>query len=314
MFAVVQFIENNKFQVLAVPVSWVKSGNLMWPKMSNEKIEALRATGTEFHGATKRIPVIISRKVRNFLAAEKIADELTKKEVSDVEGKMEKLKPPKKSIFPKNKNYNTMLAAIQKIPNKGQELPGPTSMEYFDRNSQDTSEVMHNEMPLRTQQQSKEIQHTQSVVIQQPIPSTPVASSMILQMPPPEPQIINGEPANTLIIETLPTLHQNKESIYCTGEDYYFVSDARTDQQTTDTQIITANNEANNHEELKKDLQQFIQTTVETVVERCFDDHFSKLTALMQMNIKSSNKTTLEVYDDPVENHLIMKFNCTSGM
>ncbi|XP_055544990.1 uncharacterized protein LOC129730038 [Wyeomyia smithii] len=160
MFAVVQFIENNKFQVLAVPVSWIKSGNLMWPKITNEKIEALRAAGDEFHGATKRIPVVISRKVRNFLAAEKIAEELTKKK--------KKLKPPKKPVSTKNKE----------------------------------------------------------------------------------------------------------------------------------------NNESIKYEELKKDLQQFIQDTVQTVVEKCFDDRFSKLAALLQMNVKSSNKTTLEVADEPVENHL----------
>lgn len=108
MFAVVQFIENKKFQVLAVPVSWIKSGNLMWPKMSNEKIEALRVSGAEYNGATKRIPVIIWKKVRNFQAAEKAADELAKREVSDVEGKKKKLEPQKKPALKKTKDYNAM--------------------------------------------------------------------------------------------------------------------------------------------------------------------------------------------------------------
>lgn len=110
MFAVVQFIENKKFQVLAVPVSWIKSGNLLWPKLNNEKIEALRVSGAEFNGATKRIPVIIWKKVRNFQAAEKAADDLAKKEVSDIEGKKKKLKPQKKPTLKKGKDYNAMFA------------------------------------------------------------------------------------------------------------------------------------------------------------------------------------------------------------
>lgn len=110
MYAVVQFIENNKFQVLAVPVSWIRSGNLLWPKMSNDKIEHLRVSGNEFHGAHKRIPVIVTGKFRSFEAAEKAADELAKKEVSDVEGKKKKLKPQKKPPLATAKDYNAMVA------------------------------------------------------------------------------------------------------------------------------------------------------------------------------------------------------------
>lgn len=110
MFAVVQFIEHNKFQVLAVPVSWIKSGVLLWLNISNEKIESLRVIGANYHGAAKRIPVIIWKKFRKFDAAEKAADELAKRDVSDVEGKKKKLKPQKKPSLEKTKNYNAMLA------------------------------------------------------------------------------------------------------------------------------------------------------------------------------------------------------------
>lgn len=110
MFAVIQFIENTKFQVLAVPVSWIKNGNLLWPKLSNEKIEHLRVSGAEYHGAFKRIPVIITKKFRNFEAAEKAADDLAKRDVSDVEEKRKKLKPQKKPPLKKPKDYNAMLS------------------------------------------------------------------------------------------------------------------------------------------------------------------------------------------------------------
>lgn len=109
MFAVVQFIENRKFQVLAVPISWIKGGILQWPKMSNEKIENLRVSGAEFHGTSKRIPIIIFKKFRNFDAAERAADDLAKRDVSDVEGKKKKLKAQKLSVPGKTKDYNAML-------------------------------------------------------------------------------------------------------------------------------------------------------------------------------------------------------------
>lgn len=112
MFAVVQFIEQNKFQVLAVPVSWIKGGVLSWPKLSNEKIEGLRVSGSEYHGAAKRIPVIIWKKFRKFDAAEKAADDLALKDVSDVEGKRKKLKPQKKPALEKSKDYNAMFEGI----------------------------------------------------------------------------------------------------------------------------------------------------------------------------------------------------------
>lgn len=115
MFAVVQFIENKKFQVLTVPMSWIKNGILLWPKLSNEKIEKLRESGAEFHGSVKRIPVIIWKKIRSFEAAERAADDLAKTEVSDVEGKKKILKQSVKSKPVDSKDYNAMFAGKTKL-------------------------------------------------------------------------------------------------------------------------------------------------------------------------------------------------------
>lgn len=59
-----------------------------------------------------------------------------------------------------------------------------------------------------------------------------------------------------------------------------------------------------NYEALKNDLKQFIQATVEEVVEKSFDDHFSRLAALMKMNAKDTSEPAPDVNDDPVENHM----------
>lgn len=108
MFAIVQFIENNKFNVLAVPTSWIKKNQLMWPKIANDKIEKLRESGAEFRGSVKHIPVMVLKKLRNFEAAEKAADELAKKDVSDVEGKRKILKAKIKPKVVSSKNYDAM--------------------------------------------------------------------------------------------------------------------------------------------------------------------------------------------------------------
>ncbi|XP_062711083.1 uncharacterized protein LOC115262857 [Aedes albopictus] len=105
MFAIVQFIENNKFNVLAVPTSWIKKNQLMWPKIANDK---MRESGAEFRGSVKHIPVMVLKKLRNFEAAEKAADELAKKDVSDVEGKQKILKAKIKPKVVSSKNYDAM--------------------------------------------------------------------------------------------------------------------------------------------------------------------------------------------------------------
>lgn len=56
------------------------------------------------------------------------------------------------------------------------------------------------------------------------------------------------------------------------------------------------------YSELKKDLQQFIQATVESTVQQCFQDHFARLAALMEIHAKPTNIIT-ESAEDPVENH-----------
>lgn len=112
MFTVAQFIEKQKLNVLAVPASWVRDGCLMWPKIpSNEKLENLRTGGHEFHGATKKIPAMVGRKYKTLEAAEAAAEDLLKKEVSDIEGKRKILKHRKDKKVESRplKDYNKII-------------------------------------------------------------------------------------------------------------------------------------------------------------------------------------------------------------
>lgn len=111
MFGVVQFLENRRLQVLAVPMSWMKGELLMWPKsISNEKIEKMRKDGTEFHGSTKAIPALVTQKFRKFESAEAAVEELARKEVSDFEGKKKILKAAKKKkkSVPRTNDFNDL--------------------------------------------------------------------------------------------------------------------------------------------------------------------------------------------------------------
>ncbi|XP_021703770.1 uncharacterized protein LOC110677188 [Aedes aegypti] len=115
MFTVAQFFEKQQLRVLAVPVSWVRDGCLLWPKLpSNEKIEKLRNGGCEFHGATKRIPVIVSRKYKSLHSAEAAAEDLLKQEVSDIETKRKLLKHRKSKPEESRplKDYNKIISEI----------------------------------------------------------------------------------------------------------------------------------------------------------------------------------------------------------
>lgn len=118
MFTVVQFFEKQQLRVLAVPVSWVRDGFLMWPKLpSNEKIENLRTGGNDFHSATKKIPVIVSRKYKSLQAAEAAAEDLLKQEVSDIETKRKLLKHQKSKAVESRplKNYNKIIEGMSYI-------------------------------------------------------------------------------------------------------------------------------------------------------------------------------------------------------
>lgn len=110
MYGVAQFIENGRFQVLAVPMSWIQKEFLMWPKsLNNEKIDKMRKEGTIFKGATKSVPVIVTRKFRSFQAAEASVEELSKKDVSDFEAKKKQLKSAKKKRPAEKRNdYNSL--------------------------------------------------------------------------------------------------------------------------------------------------------------------------------------------------------------
>lgn len=109
MYTVVQFIENQKFKVMAVPSGWVRKNLLFWPKLSNAKIEALRVSGDDYDGPTKKISVIVCNKYKKLDMAEEAAEELSKREVSDVDSKRKRLKPTKKPKLASPKDYNLMI-------------------------------------------------------------------------------------------------------------------------------------------------------------------------------------------------------------
>ncbi|XP_021707814.1 uncharacterized protein LOC110678778 [Aedes aegypti] len=73
----------------------------------------MRKDGTVFNVATKAIPVIVTRKFRSFQAAEASVEELSKKDVSDFEGKKKQLKSNKKRKCDHKRNdYNELCTAI----------------------------------------------------------------------------------------------------------------------------------------------------------------------------------------------------------
>lgn len=113
MFSIVQFFENSRFQVLAVPTSWIKDDVLLWPSAPNKIIEKLRTSGGHYEGKGRNITVSVLETAGDAATADKIASDCAQLEVSDVEAKKRKLKPPRK---PKRveKNYNKMIAGEYK--------------------------------------------------------------------------------------------------------------------------------------------------------------------------------------------------------
>lgn len=109
MYSVVQFIEKQKFNVMAVPSSWVKKSCLFWPKLSNAKIEKLRIDGRDFDGSTKKIPVIVHKRFKELRQAEESAEALAKREVSDADDKKKRLKPVKKPKAAAPTDYNSLV-------------------------------------------------------------------------------------------------------------------------------------------------------------------------------------------------------------
>lgn len=115
MFTVAQFFEKQQLRVLAIPSSWIRGGCLLWPKLlSNDKIDKMRVDGTEFHGASKKIPAIVTRKYRSLQAAEAAAEDLLKHEVSDIETKRKLLKHSNVKQNPR-KDYNRAIESMLRI-------------------------------------------------------------------------------------------------------------------------------------------------------------------------------------------------------
>ncbi|XP_065076058.1 uncharacterized protein LOC135699694 [Ochlerotatus camptorhynchus] len=94
---------------MAVPSGWVKKSFLFWPKLPNVKIEALRVSGQDYNGPTKKIAVIVYKTFKEHHLAEGAAEELSKREVSDVDRKRKRLKPTRGPKPVTSKDYNMMV-------------------------------------------------------------------------------------------------------------------------------------------------------------------------------------------------------------
>lgn len=94
MFSVVQFIEKSKFQIMVVPSSWIHEDWMLWPIGSNKVVDKLRTSGTAHSGKGRKIPIITLDSAEDFVSAEKKAEFLATKDVSDVDTKKRKLARP----------------------------------------------------------------------------------------------------------------------------------------------------------------------------------------------------------------------------
>ncbi|XP_058830200.1 uncharacterized protein LOC131689252 isoform X2 [Topomyia yanbarensis] len=73
MYAVVQFIEKQKLNVLTVPLTWVEGDMLMWPESTHDVIENIRVRGQPYGGPTRAIPMILEGQFNHFDEAERFA-------------------------------------------------------------------------------------------------------------------------------------------------------------------------------------------------------------------------------------------------
>ncbi|XP_062703461.1 uncharacterized protein LOC109417550 [Aedes albopictus] len=131
--------------------------------------------------------------------------------------------------------------------------------------------------------------------------SVPVIGEHCSLMSLPQPHF-SGAEANAMVIGDVHE-PQQPEPIYCTMEDICFLPEPVTVPVNLDNHLITDNTGSIKYEELKNDLKHYIRTTMEEVVQKCFHEHFSRLTALSQMNTKTTTTPVSNSEDDPVENH-----------
>ncbi|XP_062537836.1 uncharacterized protein LOC134206161 [Armigeres subalbatus] len=114
----------------------------------------------------------------------------------------------------------------------------------------------------------------------------------------------SDEQPKTVVLESIPSqaMQQEIEPIYCSENGIIYLTNTEEQQSNLENHVLTDNDGAITYADLKKDLQQFIQNSVKAAVEECFQTHFTRMTALVEMQARSTT-TTSEPSDHPVEQH-----------
>ncbi|XP_055605846.1 uncharacterized protein LOC129754016 [Uranotaenia lowii] len=335
MFSVVQFVENNKFKVLAVPSSWVKQNKLLWPKhLSCEKIEQMRESGTEYHGSTKRIPAILFKKFRSFAAAEAAVTTMENKEVSDIEGKKKLLKSAAKrqKVHPQT-NYDAMCQVLtQQASSSASSYPAPPKTQPAS-SSTSASYPAHPKTQQASSSQPSQpappnFQNTQQVV-------TGFASHQSQMNAPKGPKMeIPTVPEDFLYSTELvqyPDAVGNL-SLHSSNNVYYIETPPIANEEIIETANITDNSNVHTQASLNEELKRFIATTVkgtvsesihkavqttipaivQATVDRCmkegFQEGFSRMAVLMEMQKPTSSVNSVQnSVLDCAEKHVLIK-------
>ncbi|XP_058840183.1 uncharacterized protein LOC131695705 [Topomyia yanbarensis] len=308
MFVVVQFIEKQQFQVLVVPVCWVKNDVLMWPKLlANDKIEELRTQGAKYNGTTKKIPVIVSRRFKNLTSAEAAAEALAQKDVSDVDGKKKILKPDKKSKPANSKDYNKFFEEVASgSRTKSEQLVQQTKQKTSKRSTSDHCSLNGtvNDAP-----KANVDQNAQESLLTNPsgiINSNTYICKYYYKLLPnkihcyflsAEPNANPGEETHPILIDPVGADQMHDLDQVYTANDGIYYADGTTEFAATSTFF-------DHMDSLKHELNTLVQTTIEATVERSFRENFARLTSLLELGDRSTlagaNEETL------AENHTLI--------
>uniref|UniRef100_A0A0P6IXW0 DUF4806 domain-containing protein n=1 Tax=Aedes aegypti TaxID=7159 RepID=A0A0P6IXW0_AEDAE len=294
---------------MAVPTKWVDKSCLLWPRASNAKIEQLRISGQTFEGATKKIPAIVCGRFKEISLAEEAVEELSKREVSDVDGKKKRLKPAKKPKASAKKNYNDMIEAQPKVRviNAGKLQPSvPTTIlrasgESSEAPSKTVDSTASHDMSFPAAEVAQvvtDIRHSTSFLAAPTQDTMPTVLHLAQenQMEAPMDQTDQWPTSSKMIGGTSPTTLVDANQIYFQDENIVYL-------QPSDENDISGLQIAGSmsYEQMKADLKVFIEQTVEKSIENAFQNNFARYAALSEIQAKDDSAKT--VPDDSVENH-----------
>ncbi|XP_055604946.1 uncharacterized protein LOC129753177 [Uranotaenia lowii] len=279
--------ENQRFKVINVPSSWIQHGILKWPKLSNEKIEKLRVSGTPYFGSTRSIPAIVSRRYRNFDSAEAAADAMTNTEVSDLDNKkatLKALKTKDRKLKP-GKNYNALFSEL-----KNETATVSSEQESSFQSGFESSNAQQcNITPDTIDNNSSEL-----MVIPCEIPEilTSFDGDIIIEDASGI-QYQNSAPQQTEGANESSTIPQNGVIYLDVPPAAYEPSDQATSlPDTIDAKLV----------QIENNLKAFIKMTID----ECFKENFCKFISIMEIQSKQTNSkqdTAIPVDTEPVEFH-----------